>query len=129
MDVQTVSAARMASGAADAAGLMKALSNEHRLLILCHLIDAAEMPVGDLVAILGLSQSALSQHLAKLREQQLVTFRREGQTLFYRVCDARAACVLELLQEVFCPTPEGEDSWKFPMACRTPARDEDSKGD
>lgn len=82
---------------------MKALSNEHRLLILCHLIAAGEMHVGELVSKIGLSQSALSQHLARLRAEGLVSFRREAQTLFYRVCDERAASLLMLLQQMFCP--------------------------
>lgn len=89
--------------AAEAATLMKALSNEHRLLILCHLVSDEELTVGDLVGRIGLSQSALSQHLAKLRAQGLVAFRREAQTLFYRIADARAAQLLELLRDIFCP--------------------------
>ena len=96
----------MAAAAADAAALMKALSNEHRLLILCHLIAEEEMSVGELVSRIGLSQSALSQHLAKLRDEKLVTFRRDAQTLFYRVRDERAANVLVVLQRLFCPAPD-----------------------
>jgi DNA-binding transcriptional ArsR family regulator len=60
--------------------------------------------VSSLVAEVGLSQSALSQHLAKLREDGLVTFRRESQTLFYRVCDGRAERVLAVLKDIFCPS-------------------------
>lgn len=93
----------LAAKAGEAAGLLRALSNEHRLLILCHLIGEGEMTVGALVGRVGLSQSALSQHLAKLREEGLVAFRREAQTLFYRVADPRAGRVLALLQEMFCP--------------------------
>ena len=89
--------------AADAAALMKALANEHRLLILCHLISEGEMPVGRLVETVGLSQSALSQHLARLRIEGLVEFRRDAQTLHSRVADPRAAQVLELLRDLFCP--------------------------
>ena len=96
----------MAAAASDAAALMKALSNEHRLLILCHLIAEDEMNVSALVSKIGLSQSALSQHLAKLRDEGLVTFRREAQTLFYRVRDERAASVLVVLQQLFCPAPD-----------------------
>lgn len=92
----------MAERAGDAAQLLKALSNEHRLLILCHLVSETELPVGTLVERIGLSQSALSQHLARLRAEGLVDFRRESQTLFYRVADPRAAQVLELLREIFC---------------------------
>jgi DNA-binding transcriptional ArsR family regulator len=89
--------------AAEAAALMKALSNEHRLLILCHLVAERELAAGSLVDRIGLSQSALSQHLARLREEGLVAFRREAQTLHYRVADERASQVLELLRDIFCP--------------------------
>jgi DNA-binding transcriptional ArsR family regulator len=118
----------MASAAADAAALMKALSNEHRLLILCHLIAEDEMSVGELVARVGLGQSALSQHLAKLRNEGLVTFRRESQTLFYRVCDERAAGVLVLLHQMFCPDPEDGAMWKSPMAPSEGAPDKGRRG-
>ena len=104
---------RLEEKAAEAAGLLKALSSEHRLLILCHLFAAKELPVGALVERIGLSQSALSQHLAKLREEGLVSFRREAQTLFYSVCDPRAGQVLAVLRDIFCPElgatePSGE---------------------
>lgn len=89
--------------AAEAAALLKALSNEHRLLILCDLISTEELTVGALVERVGLSQSALSQHLARLREQGLVEFRRESQTLHYRVADPRAAQLIALLRDIFCP--------------------------
>jgi DNA-binding transcriptional ArsR family regulator len=93
----------LAGKAAEAAILMKALSNEHRLLILCHLIAEGELSVGSLVDRVGLSQSALSQHLAKLRDQGLVAFRRDSQTLHYRVADPKAGQVLGLLRDLFCP--------------------------
>jgi DNA-binding transcriptional ArsR family regulator len=89
--------------AAEAAQFLKLLANEHRLLVLCHLMAAGEASVSSLVDQVGLSQSALSQHLAKLREDGLVTFRRDSQTLFYRVCDARAERVLAVLKDIFCP--------------------------
>ena len=112
----SISPLEMAAAAADAAALMKALSNEHRLLVLCHLIEEDEMTVGELVAKIGISQSALSQHLAKLRDEGLVTFRREAQTLFYRICDERAGNVLALLHQMFCPNRESDPSWKSPIA-------------
>lgn len=90
--------------AAQAAQFLKLLANEHRLLVLCHLLASGESSVNALVEQGGLSQSALSQHLAKLREDGLVTFRRESQTLFYRVSDPRAARVLAVLRDLFCPT-------------------------
>lgn len=89
--------------AAEAAALMKALSNEHRLLILCHLVSDQELTVGALVERVGLSQSALSQHLARLRGERLVCFRRDAQTLHYRIADRKAAQVLSLLRDLFCP--------------------------
>lgn len=93
----------LSAKAREAAMLMKALANEHRLLILCHLIAEEEMSAGMLVERVGLSQSALSQHLAKLRAESLVSFRREAQTLYYRVADPKAGQVLELLRDLFCP--------------------------
>lgn len=92
----------LAAQAADAAHMLKLLGNEHRLLILCFLIAQGEMKVGDLVEAIGLSQSALSQHLSLLREDGLVTFRREAQTLYYRVSDPRASRILKVLKDVFC---------------------------
>jgi DNA-binding transcriptional ArsR family regulator len=94
---------KLTASAGEAAGLLGAMSNKHRLLILCHLVTEGELPVGAIVERVGLSQSALSQHLAKLRAQGLVAFRRESQTLFYRLADARAQRVLELLRDLFCP--------------------------
>src|SRR5580704_1347970 len=88
--------------AAAAARMLKLLGNEHRLLILCFLAAQGEMKVGDLVNAVGLSQSALSQHLALLREDALVTFRRESQTLYYSVSDPRAARILKLLKDIYC---------------------------
>lgn len=93
----------MGARAGEAAALLKALSNEHRLLILCHLMADGELSVGELVNQIGLSQSALSQHLARLRDEGLVGFRRESQTLFYHVADPRAGKLLGLLRDIFCP--------------------------
>jgi DNA-binding transcriptional ArsR family regulator len=89
--------------AADAAVLLKALANEQRLLILCHLVSEGELSVGALGERVNLSQSALSQHLARLRTERLVTFRRESQTLYYRVLDPKAEQLLDLLRDLFCP--------------------------
>jgi DNA-binding transcriptional ArsR family regulator len=89
--------------AAGAASLMRALSHEHRLLVLCHLVTAGELSVGQLVQRIGGSQSAMSQHLAKLREEGLVATRKEAQTVFYRIGDPRAEQVLALLHDLFCP--------------------------
>ncbi|HUA53972.1 MAG TPA: metalloregulator ArsR/SmtB family transcription factor [Candidatus Sulfotelmatobacter sp.] len=92
----------MADKAAEATRLLKLLANQNRLLVLCFLMVRGEMTVGALASAVGLSQSALSQHLARLREDRLVTFRRESQTLYYRLVDARAARVLGVLKDIFC---------------------------
>jgi ArsR family transcriptional regulator, virulence genes transcriptional regulator len=94
---------QLAEKAGQAAALLKALSNERRLLILCHLISAGEMTVGALVDVIGLSQSALSQHLARLRSDGLVTFRREAQTLYYRIGNPDTGRVIAVLRDIYCP--------------------------
>lgn len=95
--------AEFASHAAQAVDLLKAMANESRLLVLCHLAESGELSVGQLQDRIGLSQSALSQHLAKLRDEGLVATRKEAQTVFYRVCDPRAGQLLALLHDLFCP--------------------------
>lgn len=84
-----------------AARLLKLLANEHRLLILCQLA-AGEASVGALADAVGLSQSALSQHLAKMREDEIVVTRREAQTMFYRIADRKVAKLLAMLKDIFC---------------------------
>ncbi len=84
------------------AEVLRTLSNERRLMILCKLVERGEASVTTLGADVGLSQSALSQHLAKMRDQNLVTFRRQGQTLWYRVCDGRVERLLSTLHELYC---------------------------
>ena len=134
MDVAHLPLERMTEKAGEAAALMKALANEHRLLVLCHLVSVREMTPGALAGVVGLSQSALSQHLAKLREEGLVEFRREAQTLFYRVSDPRAAQVLAVLRDIFCPelaaAPGAADDSGESLIPSAPARpDNSSKGE
>jgi len=88
---------------ADAAGLLKLLANESRLLILCQLTIAGELPVNRLSAAVGLSQSALSQHLAKMRDEGLVGTRRDAQTIYYRITDPNASRLLGVLKDIYCP--------------------------
>ncbi|MGB3289704.1 MAG: metalloregulator ArsR/SmtB family transcription factor [Burkholderiaceae bacterium] len=90
-------------GASKAAELLRIIGNEHRLLVLCLLIEHGEMTVGALNERIALSQSALSQHLAKMREEGLVAFRRQAQTLHYRIDNPAVAKVIAALKEVFCP--------------------------
>ena len=94
----------LAKQAGEASRLLKLLGNEKRLLILCFLAARGEMTVGELVNVAKLSQSALSQHLARLRADGLVTFRRTAQTLHYSVADRRALRVLHVLKEIYCGT-------------------------
>ena len=89
--------------AADAAGLMKALGNESRLMILCLLVDG-EKSVSELNEQVSLSQSALSQQLARLREQGLVVTRRESQTIYYSLADGPVDKVIHLLHSIYCGT-------------------------
>ena len=76
--------------------LLKAMGNEHRLLVLCHLLDG-EKRVAELEKLTGLSQSALSQHLAKLRSQRLVATRRQSQTIHYSLASFEVDQVIHLL--------------------------------
>lgn len=86
-----------------AAVFLKALSNENRLMILCHLLDQ-ELSVTALNEKLPLSQSALSQHLAVLRKDDLVSTRRESQTIYYSIGDVRVKELIQTLHRLFCPT-------------------------
>ncbi|KGH11741.1 transcriptional regulator [Comamonas thiooxydans] len=90
-------------GAAQAAAMLRTVGNEHRLLVLCLLIEHGEMTVGTLHEYVPLSQSALSQHLAKMREEGLVAFRREAQTLHYRIENPDVATLIATLKTIFCP--------------------------
>ena len=87
--------------AEEAAALLRALSHEARLKVLCELVSG-ERPAGALVQAAGLSQSALSQHLARLREEGVVATRRDGQTMFYRLADPQVSRVLETLHDLYC---------------------------
>ena len=98
-------AADMQEYAADAAGLMKALGNESRLMILCVLAEG-ERSVSDLNTIVPLSQSALSQQLARLRQQGLVKTRRESQTIYYSLEHGPADRVITLLHDIYCGQDE-----------------------
>lgn len=81
---------------------MKALSNPRRLMILCEL-HKGERSVGDLEQVVGIRQSPLSQHLAKLRSDRLVATRRESQTIYYSLADRRVKKMIGLLYKLYCP--------------------------
>lgn len=93
--------AEMSRHADDAAQLLKALANEQRLLVLCSLVDGPRS-VGELNRCVDLSQSALSQHLAVLRDAGVVTTRREAQTIYYSLANGPAAGVMAALHAWFC---------------------------
>lgn len=87
----------------EAEAFLKALANAHRLMILCEL-HKGEHCVSALQQAVGLSQSSLSQHLARLRQDALVKTRRDARTIYYSLADDRVAQVIALLHEVFCST-------------------------
>lgn len=90
-------------GAAEAAALLRAVGNERRLLVLCLLIEHGELAVSALQERVGLSQSALSQHLARMRNEGLVAFRRESRTLYYRISNSHVEKLVGLLKQMYCP--------------------------
>jgi len=100
-DTRPGSHEQMVAHAADAAQMLKALGNEQRLLILCNLLERP-LSVGELNQRLDLSQSALSQHLALLREAGFVETRREAQTIHYSLPEGPVTQVLALLEEIYC---------------------------
>ena len=91
----------MQRNATDAVNLLKGLANESRLMIMC-VLSEGEVSVGQLNQRIKISQSALSQHLAVLREQGLVQTRRESQTIYYRLADTAAMNIIELLRKAYC---------------------------
>jgi ArsR family transcriptional regulator len=94
------------SKAEEVAQLLGALSNPRRLLILCKLAQAQEMNVSALVEAVGVSQSALSQHLALMRAMGLVAARKEGLNVHYRIADPRVFDMMRALEAIFCPQDE-----------------------
>ena len=95
--------AQFADQAAVAVAVLKSIAHEGRLLVLCYLSEAGELSVGELVGRIGLSQSALSQHLAKLRAQGLVATRKSSQTVYYRIAEPRVLTLLATLHDLYCP--------------------------
>ncbi|WP_176594266.1 metalloregulator ArsR/SmtB family transcription factor [Sphingobium sp. EM0848] len=88
--------------AGEVSNLLKAIGNARRLMVLCKLVEHGEVTVGDLAREVALSQSALSQHLARMRDEGLVAFRRESQTIWYRIADPRTEQLLASLYTIFC---------------------------
>jgi DNA-binding transcriptional ArsR family regulator len=94
-------ARELTAKAAEAARLLTALANERRLSILCELVEG-ERSVGALVEAVGLTQSALSQHLAKLRASGIVATRRDAQTIYYRLASDAAGALMSTLADLYC---------------------------
>ena len=101
-DIKNESFSIMAAAAGEASLLLKSLSHEGRLLLLCQLADG-EKSVGELTEALGLRQASISQQLARLRAEGLVMTRKEGQSVFYRLDDERARKIIELIHSFYCP--------------------------
>jgi ArsR family transcriptional regulator len=101
-DLTLFDRALFADSAGRAAALLRLLGNEKRLMMLCQIADG-ELSVSELQRRIGLSQSALSQHLALLRAEGIVATRREGQVIHYRIHDANTMRIIATLAEIFCP--------------------------
>lgn len=84
------------------ADTLKAIGNARRLMLLCKLVEHGEVTVGDLARDVGLSQSACSQHLARMRDEGLVTYRRESQALWYAIADPHVETLLATLYQLYC---------------------------
>ena len=100
-ELATIDIKEMRENASQAADLLKAMSNKHRLLILCHLGEK-EMSVNELNNFVDLSQSSLSQHLARLRQDSLVKTRRESQSIFYSIANPSVVKLISFLHSEFC---------------------------
>lgn len=100
MDTQNIE--QLAQHASEAATLLKCLANENRLMICCCMVDT-ELSVSALNQQVPLSQSALSQHLAKLRENNIVTTRKQAQVVYYRLANEGVNKIIATLKSIYCP--------------------------
>ncbi|QFI37881.1 winged helix-turn-helix transcriptional regulator [Moritella marina ATCC 15381] len=98
---EQISIERLEKNAAKAESLMKALSNKHRLMILC-MLQQGELSVSALNELIPIPQSTLSQHLAWLRREKYVKTRREAQTIYYQLDDSNVTKVINVLHDIFC---------------------------
>src|SRR5262245_25461916 len=102
MGTKTFDLGTFETQATEVAGLLRAIANGGRMMILCKLVEWCEANVTSLSEALGLRQSPLSQHLAKMRDEKIVTFRRDSQTLWYRIADPRIEQLFAMLHDLFC---------------------------
>jgi len=106
----------MQNAAGEASALLKALANPHRLMIVCQLVEGPRS-VGQLAEFLGLRASTVSQHLALLRRDGLLTATRDGQTIWYAIGSPEAKALLQTLYSLYCAPgratrPAGKNSSK-----------------
>lgn len=111
--MQAIDLEAMEASARRASTLLKAMGNPHRLMILCQLVKS-EMCVSQLERVVGLSQSALSQHLARLRRDNLVVTRRSAQTIFYSLAGPEARAVISALYDLYCSTSAAAERDRAP---------------
>ena len=109
MDTSTLDLDKMKASASNACRLMKVLSNPDRLMLLCQL-SQGEKRVGELEEILGIVQPTLSQQLTVLREEELVTTRRDGKSIYYQIASPQALAVMNVLFEQFCGPQTGNNT-------------------
>ncbi|RIX31466.1 ArsR/SmtB family transcription factor [Sphingomonas edaphi] len=99
-----------AAQAAEASAVLKSLAHEGRLRLLCYLAKAGELSAGELTERVGLSQSAASQHLARLRFEGFVDTRKEAQSVYYRIAEPKLIELLSALHTIYCPALLAGDS-------------------
>ena len=99
--MKKIDVGQLSTNAEQAEKLLKILANRNRLMLLCHLVDG-ERTAGELEELVGLSQSALSQHLGRLRKEGIIKNRREAQRLYYSLKDEKAKQILVTMYELYC---------------------------
>ena len=109
MDTSTLDLDKMKASASNACRLMKVLSNPDHLMLLCQL-SQGEKRVGELEEILSIVQPTLSQQLTVLREEELVTTRRDGKSIYYQIASPQALAVMNVLFEQFCGPQTGDNT-------------------
>lgn len=102
MNIQVDDVRALEQNAEKVSGILKVIGNDKRLLMLCKIVEHGEVTAGSLVGIGGLSQSAMSQHLSKMREEGIITYRRDSQTLWYRLADPRIQDLIVTLHKLYC---------------------------
>lgn len=102
VDTAPLDIERLGENAERASALLKSMANNRRLMVLCQLANGQERSVGELEELVGISQSALSQHLARLRQDKLVKTRRSGQVIYYSLAGAEARAIIDTLHELYC---------------------------